>query len=212
MSSDQAHTWQGEFGEAYTARNPKNRSELDALYTEQFGRTRTSLNELFLNDLPRDLRMLEVGTNVGAQLDCLRAMGFTNLTGVEIQTGAIQQAQRALPDAQFVCASAFGLPFPDASFDLVFTSGVLIHIAPEDLARTQDEVVRCARRYIWGWEYYAKDLTEIPYHGNERLMWKGDYAAMYRERDPNLHMFQHEIVPYLKNDNADMMFLLEKGA
>lgn len=210
MPTDQITEWTGDFGREYTDRNPRTADELDALYLRQFGVTRRALNAEFLDGLPRELSILEVGANVGAQLLALSEMGFQRLHGIEIQRYAVAQARRSLPGAGLVQASAFALPFGDGSFDLVYTSGVLIHLAPSDLALALDEIHRTSRRYIWGWEYDADEHVEIPYRGRGALMWKGPFARMYLERFPDLTLVREREVPYLEGGNRDRMYLLEK--
>ena len=109
-------------------------------------------------------------------------------------------------------ASAFSIPYEDCFFDLVFTSGVLIHIAPSDLPRALDEIKRCARTWIWGFEYYAPETTEITYRGHDSLLWKTDFARAYLQKFDDLELFQQERLRYLDNENVDTSFLLRRKA
>src|ERR1700678_484628 len=124
--------WQGGFGKEYSERNYLTPSELDALYEKRYGVgiTRRAVNLRFLTDVPGDARVLEVGSNLGNQLCMLHEMGFTNLTGIEINSEIARDAQLRLPAARLAEGSALQIPYPDANFDLIFTSGLLIHIAP----------------------------------------------------------------------------------
>ena len=106
--------------------------------------------------------------------------------------------------------SATALPHEDSAFDVVFTSGVLIHIAPDHLPRALDEIHRCTKEYIWGVEYYAPEETEISYRGHNRLLWKMDYARRYLERFPDLELVREQRLPYRDNANVDNAFLLRK--
>lgn len=208
--TDQSRQWGGEFGRAYTDRNPRTPEAMDALHRHNFGVTRTEMNRDFLGGLDRSIRILEVGANVGAQLATLRAAGFEQLYGVELQFYAIQQGMAVNAGLRLVQGSAFDLPFPDASFDLVFTSGVLIHLSPSLIGRALDEIHRCARTYIWGYEYYAGEYTHIGYRGHENLMWKADFAGLYCERFRSLRRVKEQHFKYLQDDNVDTMFLFEK--
>jgi ubiquinone/menaquinone biosynthesis C-methylase UbiE len=87
----------------------------------------------------------------------LQEMGFTGLWGVEIQPYALDLARARVQGAQVSQGSALQLPYEDGYFDLVFTSGVLIHISPANLPRALDEIYRCAKTWIWGMEYYAPE-------------------------------------------------------
>ncbi len=211
MNTPQIAEWVNDFGREYTNRNALTQSELDALYEKNYGITRRKLNEPFLAGIPADARILEVGCNVGNQLAVLREMGYRELYGIEIQPYALEQARIKLPDVHFLEASAFEIPHPDGYFDVVFTSGVLIHIAPKDLPRAVDEIYRCASQYIWGFEYYSPQIVEVKYRGNQGLLWKMDYAKVFLERFSDLNLVRRRDLPYLENSNVDSMFLLHKA-
>jgi hypothetical protein len=72
------------------------------------------------------------------------------------------------------------------SFDLVFTTTVLIHIAPEQLQQAMTEIVRCADKYVLCGEYFAPNETLIPYRGQEKALWKRDYGSLYEKWFPGL--------------------------
>lgn len=172
MKTPQIDRWTGDFGREYTDRNEASLDEVDALYKDNYGVTRTQLNAEFLKEIASAARILEVGCNIGNQLLRLQHSGFEHLYGIEIQDYALQRARLRLEGAELKQASAFEIPYPDNYFDLVFTSGVLIHIGPEDLARAVSEIYRCSRKYIWGFEYYAPVATQVTYRGCEDLLWK----------------------------------------
>jgi pseudaminic acid biosynthesis-associated methylase len=211
QASQQMGMWLGPFGREYTNRNALSLEELEALYQNSYGITRTQLNERFIGDIDRSARILEVGSNVGNQLLCLQKMGFHNLYGIELQSYAVEFAKSRTSEINLIQGSAFDVPYKDGYFDLVFTSGVLIHLSPTDIAGALREIYRCAHTYIWGFEYYAEEYTEIPYRGHGKLLWKTDFAKLYLEMFPDLEVIKAEQVPYLNSDNVDSMFLLRKS-
>jgi pseudaminic acid biosynthesis-associated methylase len=208
IETDQIRTWIGSFGREYTERNQYLPAELDVFYQKMYGITRTDLNARFLQDVPRDARILEVGCNMGNQLLLLREMGFTNLHGIEIQDYALEYARQRVLSANLMQGSALAIPYKDRDFDLVFTSGVLIHIAPADLPVAMAEIHRCARTWIWGLEYFAPQMTEIVYRGHTDLLWKTDYAQAYLQGFADLELSMEERLRYVENKNIDSMFLL----
>jgi len=208
--SKQMEHWSGEFGKSYTDRNPQTFAEMDALHVREFGVSRSALNEEFLGELDRSSRILEVGANVGAQLLGLQAMGFERLYGIELQPYAVEKSKANTQGINLIQGSAFDIPFKDGYFDLVYTSGVLIHLSPEDIGVALDEIIRCTRAFVWGWEYYAPEYTAVPYRGNNELLWKTDFAQLYLRRCPALRLVRERRVKYLANDNIDSMFLLRK--
>ena len=210
MNTGQLQHWRGEFGRAYTDRNSLSPIGLDALYRKNFGVARSELNRRFLADIPRDSRILEVGCNEGNQLCALREMGFERLYGIEVQEYALRKARNRLENAQLALATAFEIPFPDGFFDVVFTSGVLIHIAPPDLPKALHEIHRCAGGFIWGLEYYSPQPMEVTYRGHQSLLWKADYARLYLNLFADLDAVCVEQIPYLEDANVDCMFLLSR--
>jgi pseudaminic acid biosynthesis-associated methylase len=203
--------WSGTFGREYTDRNTMSPEELDALYLRELGVERTAMNRAFLGFLPRELRVLEVGSNIGNQLLLLQSLGFSRLHGVELQRYAVRLSKPRVPGAHFLQGSAFNLPFRDGAFDLVFTSGVLIHLAPRDLDVALAEIHRASRRYIWGMEYFSESLEEVSYRGKEGLLWKADFCRLYLERFPDLRVVQQRRYPRRDGANQDVMFLLERA-
>jgi len=206
----QMEKWSGDFGKDYTDRNVFSLEELDALYKSKYGVTRTELNQRFLEGMDRSIRVLEVGSNVGNQLLCLQSMGFVNLYGIELQSYAVELSKARTKRINIIEGSAFDIPYKDGYFDLVFTSGVLIHISPSDIIRALREIFRCTREYIWGFEYCADEHTEITYRGHKELLWKANYAKLYLEQFEELKIVKEERLKYLTNDNVDAMFLLKK--
>lgn len=210
VETTQEQEWRGTFGKEYSERNLLTPAALDALYEQKYGTTRSALNQRFLADVPKNAPILEVGCNLGNQLLALQQMGFTNLYGIEIITEIVKQSRSRLPSAKISEGSALQIPFPDGYFDLVFTAGVLIHIAPSDLRIAMSEMRRCSKTWIWGSEYYAPEMTEIPYRGHTNLLWKTDYAKLYTKNFPELEVVREEHLHYLNDGNIDTMFLLRR--
>jgi pseudaminic acid biosynthesis-associated methylase len=206
----QTAVWTGDFGRTYTDRNTLDVEGVDHLYQNNYGISKSEINAAFLRGIAKDASFLEAGCNSGNQLLLLKQMGYTNISGVEIQPYALENARRRLPGVTLKQGSLLSIPFEDASFDVVFTTVVLIHIAPRDLPRAMDEIYRCSRQYIWGLEYYAPSPTEVLYRGHTDLLWKMDYARQYLERFSDLELVMERRLPYLENSNVDSVFLLKK--
>jgi pseudaminic acid biosynthesis-associated methylase len=208
----QEQFWKGDFGKEYTDRNKwSSDAEWDKTYLDTWGLTKLEINDKVLKDLPRDIRILEVGCNYGAQLRGLQRMGFTNLYGVELQPYAVEQSKRAYSGFNIITGSGFDLPFKDCFFDLVCTNGVLIHISPKDHYAFMKEIFRCSNKYIVGWEYYSEEIKELNYRDNKGFMWKANFAEIYKNYFPGLILKEKHLVKYMASDNYDTLFLLEKN-
>ncbi len=208
--SNQLKEWNGQFGKEYTDRNPHSIEEVNTYYLKNFGITRNELNELFLEDLDRSIKILEVGSNVGTQLLILQKMGFENLYGIEPSNYAVELSKSTTKNINIIKGTAFDIPFKDDYFDLVFTAGVLIHINPTDITKAMGEIYRCTKKFIWGYEYYANEYTEIVYRGQKNLLWKADFAQNYMENFSNLELVKEKHLNYKDNNNINSMFLHRK--
>ena len=206
----QVAAWIGEFGIEYTDRNAMSTEEVDAMYRRNFHISRTELNATFVGGMDRSIRILEVGSNVGNQLLLLQHMGFKRLYGIEVQSYAVELSKSRSKGINIIEGTGFDIPFKDAYFDLVFTSGVLVHISPSDITAAMQELHRCTRTYVWGFEYYADEYTEVVYRDHSNLLWKADFAKLYLQLFNELELVKEKHLRYLDSDNMDSMFLLRK--
>jgi len=195
--------WKGKRGQEYTGRNPQNPQEMDALYLRDYGVTRSDMDKRFVGNLSRDIRILEVGCNIGVQLWMLHNMGFRHLYGIDVQP-----IKKAGPFA-FVLSPAQKIPFKDNYFDLVLTSGLLIHIPPDELLMVMGEMNRVAKDKIWGFEYGAEETTPLEYRGETGLLWKANYGGLFQAHF-NLGRVYSQGYKFRDTDNYSVMYLLEK--
>lgn len=206
----QQNFWQSDFGKGYSDRNTFSPDDLDQYYQTTYGLTRSDLNNRFLAGLSLQ-KILEIGCNVGNQLRLLQKQGYGELFGIDIRDDAVVRARQLTGNPNLIQGSALEVPFPDNAFDLVFTSGVLIHISPEDIKTALAEIHRLSKKYIWGFEYYSEQYQEIEYRGNHNCLWKADFSKMFLDNFPDLKVLKAEKYPYLTDSSKlDMMFLLVK--
>lgn len=152
--TDQLERWKSTLGNEYIERNRYD------------WRKRT---KAFSDIIPWGVKnILEVGSNIGNNLKTLSDLGFTAI-GIEPNLNA---ASEAMKDNRItVQGDASHLPFPDNSFDLVFTCGVLIHIPDPDYKQAMKEIWRVTKKYALAIEYMGEDEV-IPYHGYDDALWK----------------------------------------
>lgn len=213
METKQTDFWKGDFGKAYTDRNDYNDQTWDDFYINNWGVSKIQMNEECLKGISKDAKILEVGCNIGLQLRGLQRMGFKNIYGIELQQYAVNKAHEWLKDVNIIQGSGFDIPFRDGYFDVVCTNGVLIHISPNDYDKIMGEMYRCSGKYIMGFEYYAEEITDIPYRGNKGFLWKADFAKEFMKRFPDLKLVNKKLYPYIsqaESGNTDFTYLLEK--
>ena len=182
--------WRSDFGRDYTNRNDRDKPE------------RVEAWRTLLGDAA-PARALEVGCNVGWNLVYLERLGVRELYGIEPQPSAVERARHRRPGFNVLHGTAFELPFRDQFFDLVFTSGVLIHIAPESLGGALDEIARVSKRWIAAIEYDHPNEQEVPYRGHTGALWKRDHGAAWLTRHPDLREVRRlELGPEQGYDNC----------
>lgn len=115
----------------------------DPTYAEHFGVYRKILNRLLDHDpamfeLPRDIRIVDIGCGYGDLLKTLRSRGYMNLLGVEPDQVCREGARREGFDVQSGTIAQTGLP--DACADAAIVNAVFHHI--EDYASAISELAR----------------------------------------------------------------------
>ena len=109
----------------------------DERYKKDYTLTKNAFGEFraraLLSRIPRDIRsILDYGCGQGSKIGILEEM-FPNseIFGIDISGNAIKKANERFPQHKFVLFDGRSAPFPDESFDLVFswhisgTSGIL---------------------------------------------------------------------------------------
>ena len=187
MDTRQLQLWKSAFGAEYAGR-PGN-----AISAETLRRLMRDWGRMLSHAVtPRPASALEVGCNIGRNLVALR--GFIgDIHAVEPNAEAVRlaRANPALEGVDIREGDAFALPYADESIDLVFTSGVLIHVAPEDLARAVREIVRVARHYVLCVEYFSHEPQQVTYRGKEGYLFKRDFGKFYLEQYPALRVVDY---------------------
>ncbi len=172
-TTKQLEIWKSNFGADYTDRNNR-----------KFPRRIAAWRHMMTGiDAPR---ILEVGCNVGWNLTYLSQIGDYELHGIEPQPYAVKAARERSDEFTVQVGDAFNLPFADDSFDLVFTSGVLIHIHPDDLPRAMAQIHRVSRRYVLYVEYDGPQEVGIAYRGQESALWKRNHRSAWQQAFPDL--------------------------
>lgn len=193
--------WAGEFGDAYLQRNNQAARGREPFWKDRIEQTEPA-------------SVLEVGCNLGGNLRPLaELLPDATIAGVDVNDAALEVAREAVPGAQLQKASAYALPFDDRSFDLVFTTGVLIHLPPEGIGAAIDEIVRCSKRYVLCGEYYADEEEEVPYRGQSGALFRRDYGEIYGQRHPELNLLDTGFLPRSEDSSWDDVtwWLLERA-
>lgn len=154
----QEQLWAGNFGDQYTKRCRVDWWARTSFWARVIAQTR-----------PREA--VEFGCNAGWNLMAVRALGWKiKLRGVEINPVAAHLAREA----------GFEIGNLEPA-DLIFTVGVLIHIAPENIEATMQAIAERARRHVVAVEYEHSFEQAVEYRGERDQLWKRPYGGMYQK-------------------------------
>lgn len=184
--TEQIQFWRGDFGNDYIARNEADENRMRALIAFWAQILESTAVEPATS-------MLEVGANIGNNLRALRNLSGAEFFAVEPNAGARQRLieDKVLPAENIRDGFAANIDFPTASVDLAFTSGVLIHIHPDDLKASCAEIQRVSSRYIVCVEYFSDQPEEINYRGHSERLFKRDFGAFWLDNFPDLTLVDY---------------------
>jgi hypothetical protein len=174
MTTKEIKLWKSSFGDNYVARNQL--SDQDIANRMQLWQSSLSMLCIFIS-IPNSF--LELGAGIGGNLTAIgniyKSYGKTpELYAIEPNF----QARKYLQDIEFVSITENINKIDTASIDLTFTSGVLIHIHPNDVLNTMKELYRVSKKWIVCIEYFSPELRELNYH-NKQALWTQDFGGLW---------------------------------
>lgn len=125
---------------------------------------------------------LECGCNIGRNIEQLKlALPNAKPSIIEISEPAFKFVA-----ARHDFAEAYNGPILDsdlekASYDLVFTMGVLIHINPDQLLEHMRKMFEYSRRYVLIGEYFSRIPVSLEYQGEKDKLFKRDFGKLFLE-------------------------------
>ncbi|MFO0954503.1 MAG: class I SAM-dependent methyltransferase [Isosphaeraceae bacterium] len=129
--------------------------------------------------------ILEVGCGYGKQLRAIRShLPDVPLTGLDFSPSQLGLARRYLDGVagiELVHGSGVRLPFADRSFDLVFTSAVILHNPPPLAEAIRRELIRVSARLV-----AHNEDTDVTYnrYGYDTAAWYRDLGVPLAESGP----------------------------
>ena len=182
----QLQFWRGDFGIDYIGRNTASAEHL---------RSRVALWAKIMNcmvgDPPKSI--LEVGSNIGNNLRALRTLTGAEMYALEPNADArrVLVADGVIPAEHAMDGFAASIPLGDDEVDMAFTSGVLIHIHPDQLLASLQEIHRVAKRYVVCIEYFSDKPEMIPYRGYDDRLFKRDFGGYYLDNFSDLRVVDY---------------------
>lgn len=193
--------WAGEFCEDYIKRNQGQLQNGLAIFHQVLDRTNNVKS------------VLEFGSNIGNNLDALHVLlPEATIDAIEINEKACEVLNQKKHVNKVYNTSILDFK-ADEKYDLTFTRGVLIHIAPSELDTVYEKMYTHSNRYILVAEYYNPTPVEVEYRGHSGKLYKRDFAGEVMDKYPDLKLVDYGFM-YQRDNNfpgGDITwFLLEK--
>ena len=184
--TNQVNKWKGEFGHHYHTRNFNAPNAIE---------NRKSMWQQILNIIVQDNdgkcpeKYLEVGAGNGQNLISISELykelatpTQLSMVAVEPNEEAAENIQQYLPACNVVNQSWEDSVNIYKLQDVVFTSGVLIHVHPDKLEQFTDKIVATTAKYIVCLEYFSPECRNILYRGEKDLLWSNDFGSIYLKK------------------------------
>ena len=127
-------------------------------------------------------KVLECGSNIGRNCGFLNeVLPAAEISIIEISKQAFDTLQQnnKLRIKDSFNGSLLDAHFFDASYDIVFTMGVLIHINPDMLIKNMQKIYNLSRKYIIFGEYFSSNPETILYQGQSNKHFKRDFGKFF---------------------------------
>lgn len=167
----QVDLWSGQFGDEYHQRKQPPMYSRHMLFNHTISPLVHPVHSI-----------LEVGAGCGDNLVAIHNLnyGIRDLNGLEANTGAAMKMHHT-GVCKKVYSGAWEDVDPGRTFGMVFTSGVLIHVHPDNRAMFMQKIIDHSTKYVVAIEYFSPELREIRYHGQDQALWVDDFGKLYMQ-------------------------------
>lgn len=125
-------------------------------------------------------QVLECGSNIGRNLKQINiAYPRKKLSFIEINKKAYEICKKNKNIFYSYNSSIENCKIKNNSFDLVFTSGVLIHVSDSSLKKIINNMTNWTKKYILVMEYFSTSRIEKKYRGKRGLLFTRDYGKEF---------------------------------
>jgi pseudaminic acid biosynthesis-associated methylase len=172
MSTPQVDFWKNKIVESYVRDN--------SVFDRQLGLVAW---ERILSKIDKSgiLSYLDCGSNIGRNIALLRnVLPSASANIIELAKEPFDKCVKDFQIDKSFLGSIKDSTF-DVKFDLVFTSGVLIHTNPDDLLETMSRMYEMSSRYILIGEYFNRTPTMIRYRDEDDKLFKRDFGKLFLE-------------------------------
>ncbi len=172
--NEQQNFWAFEYANEYISKNSKFNAEKGQDCWRKMLAKAEGINSI-----------LECGCNIGRNIEFLNAiLPESSKSIIEISKGAFDYVTKKYKLNATYNGSIVDATFEVPLFDLVFTSGVLIHVHPDDLLSNMSKIFSFSNKYILFAEYFNREPVMIEYQGKKNRLFKRDFGRLFIQNYP----------------------------
>ena len=204
-NTEQENFWIGAFGDQYIKRNEGKASSegRDYKYINQF-------SKIFLNNRITINSAIEIGANIGINLDSLKILFPKCKTfGIEIN----KKAHSILKNKHSSFLGSIYEFNEDLEYELSFSRTVLIHQNEKYLENFYEKLFNLSSKYILIDEYFSPNPVMVKYREHDNKLFKRDFAKEFWNKFPELELVDYGFFwsqdSFTKSDDTNW-FLFKK--
>lgn len=189
-------------------------SEAERYWNNRKHKKRSRWFAAFISEYKFD-SAFEVGVNCGRNLDyILRFTPGIDVGGIDINEAALEFAKEHVPNAKLEHGSIHEMGTTE-KYDIVFTSGVLLHVPPGDVDKVIQRCLDKANKYVIHMETNGRDrIINGPAELNpskkvsHKLRCVHDYVRIYKKLG---YVAESEKISEFHETDARHIIIVKKG-
>ena len=145
-----------------------------------------------LNQDPDINSILDIGCGYGAFLYNFNNINSnTKLAGIDISKEAIEFCKKTIPTAKFINDKFSNITrhIKENSYDVVYTSGVIIHQAPDTVDNLINDLIKIGKKYIIHFEdignneLISGEKDHNPqWRESKQFLWRNNLVKVYQDK------------------------------
>lgn len=129
------------------------------------------------------MRVFELGCGPGWNFRAIQACApGVECFGADLNQEAVNEARAAGFEVQNVGEQGIPGLYEPGTMDMTYTAGCLIHVPPQSLERTMQQLIDLSGRFVLAVEYHTEEgEEEVEYRGHSGALWKRNYGKLYQD-------------------------------
>lgn len=158
---------------------------------EHYWQAHSHRSKWFAERIPAGIKsVFEVGCSSGRNLKfILERHPHLKVGGIDINASSIESARARIPNGNFIVGSIYDNSWVEEKYDMIFTSGVMLHIIPSKIDDVINKILRKAKLYISHMETNGTNKI-LNWHAESRpsdkitskLCWEPNIMDIYHQK------------------------------